>query len=265
MPSVSDLDTLAQQRTRRALIGAGVIIVILVAIVALLLSGSGPAPAPSPPPPVGAGTAPPALAPPPPPASASPPASDGYVPPQRWTALPNGTLLLKRTYRVGFPRTPQGAAAAAAAMFQSVWHLDPARATGAVQVYFAPADQNSFRAHAVTNTRWMRQQIGLSPEGELPPDASVAVQVTGVQWRIVDASNVLVSVNMTLDLLAGVGAPLHTLPAASTAHLRWHPNVRGGDWLVVQDSSQQMPRPEHAELGTAAFNAAGWLGIRPGG
>ena len=258
MPSTSDLDALAQQRMRRALTGAVVIIVIFATIIASLLSGSDADPAPSPAP---ASTA---AAPTPSPAPVTPSTASGYVAPQRWTTLPDGAHLLQRTYRVGFPRTSQGAAAAAAAMFQSVWNLDPSRATRAVQVYFAPADRAIFRTHAITNTTWMRQQIGLPADGELPPDASVAVQVTGVQWRIVDSDNVHVSVNMKLDLLAGVGAPLHTIPAASTAHLRWHPGVRGGDWLVAQTAADQMPRPEHAEVGTTAFNTAGWLAIRPG-
>ncbi|MFD8560581.1 hypothetical protein ACFV1N_25190 [Streptosporangium canum] len=259
MPSPSDLDALAQQRTRRALIGTVVIIVILVAVVALLLSSSNADPAPSPS--AGASTA----AAPTRPSPATPSTAGGYVAPQRWTTLPDSAHLLQRTYRVGFPHTPQGAAAAASATFQSVWHLAPSQAARAVQVYFAPADRAAFRAHAITNAKWMRQQIGLPADGELPPDASVAVQVTGVQWRTLDSDNVYVSVNMKLDLLAGVGAPLHTLPAASTAHLRWHPGARGGDWLVVQTRADEMPQPEQAEVGTTAFNSAGWLAIRPGG
>ncbi|WP_433259740.1 hypothetical protein ACQPYK_49080 (plasmid) [Streptosporangium sp. CA-135522] len=260
MPSASDLDRLAQQRMR-ALIGAGVIIAILAAVIVSLLRGSDPAPdaAPS----AAASAAPTTIKPTPAPV-ASPPAS-GYVAPQRGTTLPDAGDFLQRTYRVSFPRTPQGAAAAASAMFQFLWRLDPAEAARAVDVYFAPAARAAARQHTVANAAWMREQIGLPATGELPPDASVAVQITGVQWKVLDSSNAYVSVNMRLDLLAGIGAPLHTVPAASTMHMRWHPAVRGGDWLVVQTPAEQMPQPQRADVGTAQFNAAGWMAIRPGG
>ncbi|WP_329431009.1 hypothetical protein OG339_48500 (plasmid) [Streptosporangium sp. NBC_01495] len=252
MPSASDLDRLAQQRLR-ALIGAGVIIVILVLVVVALWPGS---------------DTPPQSAPSPtqsPTASSLSPGQGEYVVAERSTRLPDPGRYLNRTYRVQFPHTVEGAAAAAVAMYQQVWTLDPGAAGKAVDVYFTAADRPARRADAAASSTWMRQQMGLPATGEVPAGANVSIQATGVQWKIVDADNVYVSVLMRLDMMAGPGATLQTTSAATTVHMRWDPTLRGGDWAVIQTPANQMPKPATAEVGTVAYNEQGWMAIRPGG
>ncbi|MGP4104740.1 hypothetical protein [Nonomuraea sp. KM90] len=252
----TDLDQLARQRMRRAR-AAGALLAVLVGASLFMLLRERPQPS------AGSATSSPSSSAPGAPATPTP--ESGYVPPARWTTLPEARDRIGRDYPVGWPHTPQGAAAAASAMFASVWDLDVTRATGAVDVYFAVGDRAASRRDAAASTAWLREQLALPRDGAPPPGATVAVQPIGVQWRVVDADNVYVSVAMRADMIAGTAAPLETLTVASTGHLRWQTGVRGGDWVALRTPAARMPRPAFAEPGTAAFNHARWRAIRPGG
>ncbi|MEU6720672.1 hypothetical protein ABZ897_55245 [Nonomuraea sp. NPDC046802] len=253
----TDLDQLARQRMRRARTVGALLAVLVAASAFILLRGNRQESEPAVPRPSASLTA--SATP------ATPAPASGYVAPARWTALPEARDRIGRDYPVGWPRTPQGAAAAAAAMFASVWNLDVSRATGAVDVYFGDGDQAASRRDAAASTAWLRELLALPRDGAPPPGATVAVQPLGVQWRIVDADNLFVSVAMRIDMIAGTAAPLQTLTVASTGHLRWQPGLRGGDWVVLRTPSARMPRPAFAEPGSAAFNRGRWRAIRPGG
>ncbi|GAA1612932.1 hypothetical protein GCM10009733_006220 [Nonomuraea maheshkhaliensis] len=254
MPFATDLDQLARQRIRRARTAGALMTVLLGAALAILLSKSPQDPA----------NADPTLAPTASVMPATPAPTFGYVTPARWVTLPEARGRLSRDYPVGWPRTPQGAAAAAAAMFSAVWDLDKGRALGAVDVYFSSRDRDESRREAAASVTWLRALLALPREGAPPAGATVAVQPVGVQWRIADAGNVYVSVAMRIDMIAGAHAPMRTVTVVGTGHLRWQTGLRGGDWAVLRTPAARMPRPVYADPGSAAFNSGHWRAIRPG-
>ncbi|GAA3843825.1 hypothetical protein GCM10022226_78520 [Sphaerisporangium flaviroseum] len=261
MPSASDLDDLARRRIRRASIGAliavGALIAIVMVAVALLDGDGRPSSAP---PPSSTST------PPHPPTSDSVPEVPGSSQAPRASAqLPKPGDYLRGLYPVRFPHTAAGATAAAAAMYQYTWTVDPTHATRVVGVYVASEAQQSARRTAVDSVRYFRKQMDLPATGEVPAAATIAVRPIGVQWKIVDADNVYASVSMSIDMLPGTGEPSLTAPAASTVHMQWRAAVRGGDWVALRTPAQQMPSPHYAEPGTPQFTQQGWLAIRPGG
>jgi hypothetical protein len=266
MPSSSDLDALARRRVRRALLAAAAAIIVLIAVVTLLLPRLGGTT-----PPVAApfSSAPPVAAPSdatgqtPAPPQSSPQASAAAG--QRYASLPKPGDYLDGLYPVSFPHTSAGAAAAAAAMYQYIWTVDPGQAARVVDVYITTEDRPTSRRSAAESVRALRQRMGLPPTGEVPASATIAVQPIGVQWRMVDADNVYASIAMRIDMLPGNGRQLRTAPAASTAHMQWRSSVRGGDWVALQSPASTMPNPGYAEPGTPAFARQGWRAIRPGG
>ncbi|WP_424533567.1 hypothetical protein ACOZ38_24845 [Sphaerisporangium viridialbum] len=183
----------------------------------------------------------------------------------RTTSLPKPGDYLKGLHPVKFPHTAIGAVATAAAMYQYLYTIDPAAAQRVVDVYVAAENQQTVRRDAAQGAVWFRQKMGLPESGQVPPEATVAVQPIGVQWQTRDADNVYASLNLKLDMVPGDGAPLLTAPAVITVHMQWRPEVRGGDWVAVQTPPDQMPAPKSAEIGTPAFDEQGWLAIRPAG
>ncbi|MEV4117025.1 hypothetical protein [Nonomuraea sp. NPDC049695] len=260
MPTPSELDALAKRRARGAFIGAGILALIVVAALAGLLSRESAPPQARPQ--VSSSAVPPQPSATPAGATeaADPP---GYVRPRRWVQLPEASALLGDRYPVRFPRTPAGAAGAAAALYQASWTLDAAAATKAVQIYIAPAARAATREEALQGVAWFRQQIGASAQTALPPEASILVQPTGVRWTRRDDDNVVVNLNLHVDLLASRDQPLINASAAVTVHMRWHPSLREGDWLAVRTPADQMSTLRYAELGTSDFNVLGWAAIKP--
>ncbi|GAA2812983.1 hypothetical protein [Nonomuraea dietziae] len=260
MPTTSELDALAKRRTRSALVGIGVLALIVAAAVVGLLSrepaplSAGPQASSSPTP------TQPSAGPTAPAASTDP---YGYVRPTRWAQLPESSAMLADRYPVRFARTPAGAASAAAALYQASWTLDAAAAVKAVQVYIAPAGRAATREEALQGVAWFRQQIGVDAQAGLPPEASILVQPTGVRWTSRDGDNIIVNLNLQVDLLASRDQPVISASGAVTVHMRWHPDVRDGDWLAVRTPADQMPTLRYAELGSADFNQLGWSAIRP--
>ncbi|MFI7643425.1 hypothetical protein [Nonomuraea sp. NPDC049400] len=260
MPSSHDLDQLARRRLRGAFLGGIVVAVIVAAAVVSLLhrepSGTSLTAAASPAVvTTGASTTP----------SMPPTASDpsGYVRPDRWVELPEPTATQAERYPVRFPHRPAGAAAAAAALYQASWTLDAAHAAKAVQVYIDPADRAATREEAVQGAGWFRRQLGFDTEAALPPEASILVQPTGVRWTSRDSDNIIVNLNLQVDLMASREQPVTNTSGAVTVHMRWHPEIRGGDWLAVRTPADQMPALRYAEPGSAEFNLLGWSAIRP--
>ncbi|WP_219505135.1 hypothetical protein [Nonomuraea ceibae] len=188
-----------------------------------------------------------------------------YVRPTRWVHLPEPSALLADRYPVRFPHSPAGAAAAAAALYQSAWTLDAATAARAVQVYIAPDGRAATRSEARQGAAWFRAQLGVDAEAALPPEASILVQPTGVRWKSLDTDNVVVNLNLEVTLLASRQEPVTSASAAVTVHMRWHPALRSGDWLAVRRPADQMPALRYAELGTAEFNQLGWAAVKSAG
>lgn len=258
MPSASELDRLARRRLRAAVVASLVLLGVVGAALAGLLtldsSTSGEL--------ASRGDGSPSLKAEPRVIPTQNVESDGDVRP-RWTELPESGTVLGDRYRVGFPRTPAGAAAAAASLYQSIWTLDEAAATKAVQIYLTPADRAATREEAVQAVAWFRRQIGVDASAALPPESGLLVQPIGVQWTINDADNIVVSLAVHVEILPGHEQPMISSPAVVTVHMRWHGDVRGGDWLAVRTPAEHLPAPRYAEPGTSDFNLNGWLAIRP--
>jgi hypothetical protein len=266
MPSIPELDRLSQRRMRNALTAAVVVIVVLLGFVVVLLRRETPAPGAADGKPTTAAR-PSATAPSPqaqPSAQPTRQPSGPYVQPQRWVDLPEAGDYVDFVYRVRHPHTPEGAVATAASMYQYVWDLEADQAMRAVDVYVAPEIRTEARKEAGEGAAWFRERMGLPKNGTLPPEAGVVTQPIGVRWQVVDKDNVYASVDMKVDLLPGGGADMLSAPGASTVHMRWRPDVRGGDWVALRTPAAQMPMAQYAALGTAEFNSEGWMAIRPG-
>jgi hypothetical protein len=182
----------------------------------------------------------------------------GFVAPVRWVRLPRpaGTRLGLPT---GFEHTPQGAVAAAVAIAQcDTWDLD--LADRAAQAYSLPGDQDKVRASSRQSVTASRQENGLPGTGPLPAGASLSSAPIGVAWTAVSADRVEVSM---------LSRTTYTTPAAGQKTMLFSSHERmvwsNGDWYGVpyapDTTTKLLPV---ADLGSAAFNDAGWTAIQQG-
>lgn len=248
-----DLQRAAARRMRRLLIGAGALIVVLAGVVVVLaanLGGSSPtssAPSSSPAPSSSAS------------ASPLPTESSGgsYVAPTKWVTLPSGRAK-KDGLPVGFEHTPEGAAAAAVASVRYGWTWDPDEAATAAEVYSVPSEAASLKAAARQSTANSRLSAGVPATGSLPSGARMNTFVIGVQFTAETTDEVRVSVLARIVYTPGEGTAEKTQLIATTNTFAW----MDGDWHSQTGSPQTSPDP--SDLGTAAFNAAGWSAIQEG-
>jgi hypothetical protein len=250
-----DFQQAAARRMRRLIIGlAGLVVVLAGTVLVLALrSGGG----------TTAGAAPSATVTGPSPSSAPLVTSTitpgpGFVAPVRWVRLPRpaGTRLGLPT---GFEHTPQGAVAAAAAIAQSdTWDLDAA--DRAAQAYSLPGDREQVRAASRQSVMTSREKSGLPASGPLPAGANLGSAPIGVAWTAVSSDRVEVSV-LTRTTYATPAAGQKTMLFSSHERIVWS----DGDWYGVSytpDATTKLLAT--ADLGSQAFNDAGWTAIQQG-
>lgn len=256
-----DLQRAASQRMRRIVIGLVVLVLILVGgIIGLVFGGghgggSSPVAAPSSTP-LPSTSFNPSQVPDPLPTETT---GGGYVAPTTWVTLPTGSQK-KDGLPVGFPHTPEGAAAAAVAAVRAGWTWNPDAAATAADVYAVPGDAAQLEQAARQATQNSRISVGLPATGALPADASMAVAPIGVQWTGATADQVTVSVLARVVYTPGGGTAQKTQVMATASTLVW----AGGDWHTALGASNSATAPEPFDLGTAGFNSAGWRAIQQG-
>lgn len=84
-----------------------------------------------------------------------------------WVVLP-GPGGQEAGFPVRFPHTPQGAAAAMAAMLKSSWTLDEVQARRASAIYAQPRSRDEAVEGGADSTRDFRTDLGLPLTGDVP-------------------------------------------------------------------------------------------------
>ena len=185
------------------------------------------------------------------------PAAEAWVPPARQVALPANTDQIDEL-PVGFPQTPEGAAAAEVAKDRYSSTLDYQLANTVAQVYLAPelaatADQASTAAVAE-----LRAKLGVPDSGPAPVDIWAVTRPIGVQWEADAEDRTEVSVLVQIDYRTRERTWSEL--AASTTIWQWMAGEAGrpADWRLV---GARQPEADLAQIGTSAFNDAGWSAL----
>lgn len=184
------------------------------------------------------------------------PIAVAFQAPSRRVVLPTGSEQVDE-YPMRFPHTPEGAVAAAVSLTRYSASLDYVVVDEVIRLYAMPgeaaaeaADQASAAAVSAGRAR-----LELPMSGPSPMDASVFAEPFGVRWTAKGADRVIVSVLSAVEYRAGT-RQLRELVAANTAW-RWDAGI--GDWRVAPGDAGQAP--DAAEIGSAAFNNAGWTAL----
>lgn len=234
-----------QRRRRMTLLSAAGLFLVVALALSLLVASSGGSKDPQPP----SGVVPPSPLDP-----ASPTPNQ-----QGWVRLPAATAQADG-FPVGFPRSPQGAAAAMASMLQATWTLNAWQARRASAVYAHPAARDAAVEGGAQSTRDFRADLGLPLEGDVPAGAYLSVTTVATRWRAVSADEVRVAMMVRID--SGLDAQM--TPRSKTVSMGgiwvWDRSVRGGDWVFTAGDANDVV-PELAAPGTPQFAAAGWLAI----
>jgi hypothetical protein len=185
------------------------------------------------------------------------PAAETWVPPARQVTLPASTDQIDEL-PVGFPPTPDGAVAAEVAKDRYSSTLDYRLANMVARVYLAPelvttADQASTAAVAQ-----LRAKLGVAESGPAPSDVSAVTRPIGVQWVSDGDDRTEVSVLVQIDYRTRERTWSEL--AASTTIWHWMSGEAGraADWRLV---GARQPAADLAQIGTTAFNDAGWSAI----
>ena len=178
------------------------------------------------------------------------------------SSAPSGFVTLPRPggevqgYPTNYPRTPEGAAATAAAYTRAAAAIDFREAERAVRAYTSGVDvQDAADAMVQVNRDIMQLPLG----GDPPLGASAETEIEGVKWREVEPGEVVdvstqfrwsfVGENGGTDQFVGAGAPLRVV---------WSEDA----WRVDGESYGDGPDEKYAEPGSETFADAGWLVIR---
>ncbi|GLZ16140.1 hypothetical protein Acsp04_63750 [Actinomadura sp. NBRC 104425] len=243
MTSTQQIREAARRRRRRARLLVGVVAALAaVLVVSSLMSGSG-----------GDGDA----------HGGPAPSSDGRsgsISPQGAVTLPGAAELLDERFPVRFPHTPQGAAAAMAAMLNASWTLDADHNLRAADIYAQPQIRERAREAAVPSARGMREHIGLPPDGPLPNEAYVRVTPIGVRWKVITPDQIRVAMMVNVTAAASAQATPQSQVVALGSDWVWDPSVRGGDWVWTLDDVSEFV-PQIADPGTQRFTSLGWLPV----
>lgn len=193
------------------------------------------------------------------------PGSSSYVPPAQWVSLPPATGE-DQQMPVGYPHSPLGAAAMAASTVSYAWCALPQQAATAASVYADPDQQQQAVTAATGLVGALRQKAGLPATGPLPTGANIQALPYAVKYTAQDADTVVVAVAFNLQWTTGTGQATATQPMVVAGTMVWiNQTSSGQDWhytLTPTAGTANYPTP--AEVGTPAFNQAGWLAIQSG-
>ncbi|ONI48501.1 hypothetical protein [Streptomyces sp. IB2014 011-1] len=248
-----DLQQAAQRRMRRLVaILVAVVLVLVGALVVIAARGSDSdngKPASVAPPTTA--TADPA------PVETLPPDDGNYVAPAAYVALPEGTEKVG-DLPVGFPHTPEGAAAMAVTSARNAWSFDPAKIKEGILTYASARYRNPMAASAEDGAEGNREFAGVPGTGPLPPGASLNAWPIGVKWTEAGSDTVNVLVLMRVTSVSKEGAEPKTSIVVVPGRSVWESD----DWKGDATDPNTLPAP--TEIGTAKFNEDGWKAIQEG-
>jgi hypothetical protein len=180
-----------------------------------------------------------------------------WVPPAHKVVLPEGSARLSE-FPIGFPQTPEGAAAAEVAKDRYSTTLDYELASTLARVYMPPDLDPAAYQPFVDAVAALRSRLGVPATGPVPTDVGAVTRPVGVQWSAVAPDRTEVSVLVQVEYRTAERS--WSQLAASTTVWQWMPGERGRppDWRLV-DARQ--PTAELAQLGTAQFNEEGWVAV----
>ena len=179
-----------------------------------------------------------------------------WVPPARQVTLPPASKRIG-DYPVGFPKTPQGAAAAEVAKDRFGSTLDYAEANQLARVYTSPDLASLADKGSTASVELARKQLGVPAAGPVPDGHYTTTRPLGVQWKQLSPDKVEVQVLVQADYIT----PERTTTQLGGAATVWQwidEPGRGPDWRLV-DAHQ--PTAELVQVGTQAFNDAGWAAV----
>lgn len=188
-------------------------------------------------------------------ATAANPQGD-FVAPARRVILPAGNEQVDE-YPVKFPHTPEGAAAVAVAMTRYSASLDYDTASEVLRLYAAPQYTQQADAAGRAAVQNARTRLGLSADGPAPQEASFVAEPTGVQWHVVDADEVTVSVLAVTEYRLADKVQRELISAQNK--VIW--SADQDDWRLAPLGPGQLGGPKAAELGTPQFNDNGWSAV----
>jgi hypothetical protein len=185
------------------------------------------------------------------------PAPESWVPPVRQVTLPAGSDQIDEL-PVGFPHTPEGAAAAEVAKDRYSSTLDYRLANSVARVYLTPAMAATADQASTAAVAELRAKLDVPEAGPAPVDVSAATRPIGVQWEADGDDRTEVSVLVQIDYRSRERAWSDL--AASTTVWQWMAGEAGrpDDWRLV---GARKPDADLAQVGTAAFNDAGWSAL----
>jgi hypothetical protein len=171
--------------------------------------------------------------------------------------LPAGTDQIDEL-PVGFPQTPEGAAAAEVAKDRYSSTLDYQLANTVARVYLAPDFAATADQASTTAVAELRAKLGVTELGPAPADISAVTRPLGVQWVTDGDDRTEVSVLAQIDYRNREKAWSEL--AASTTVWHWMEGEVGrpADWRLV---GARQPAADLARIGTTRFNDAGWSAI----
>lgn len=256
MATVKQLQANARRRTTRLwtiLATMAVVLVMMVVLVVMTASayhsqqskGTGALPGPGPS--AGASTSAPPVA---------------TAAPARWVTLPPNTGWADASLPTLWPQTPQGACAMVAATAQYGWTLDQGQDVQAAELYTTSAAQQASIAGADQIPAQLMTAVGISATAP-PTGLSITATPIGVAWSVTDATDVRVSLLVRLNAEADGADSTAEVLEAITTDVVWTPmsgQPDGGDWRMAL-SVGKLPTPPAADVGTVAFNTAGWTAI----
>jgi hypothetical protein len=184
------------------------------------------------------------------------PAAAAWVPPARQVTLPAGTDQIDEL-PVGFPQTPEGAAAAEVAKDRYSSTLDYHLANTVARVYLAPELATTADDASTAAVADLRARLGVAELGPPSAEASVATRPIAVQWVTEGDERTEVSVLVQVDYR--IRQKAWSEIAASTTVWQWmEESGRPADWRLV---GARRPAADLTRIGTAAFNDTGWSAI----
>ncbi|CAL9623611.1 hypothetical protein SUDANB121_05905 (plasmid) [Nocardiopsis dassonvillei] len=142
-------------------------------------------------------------------------------------------------YPAGFPNTPEGAVSAAVHEIRALATLDTEDLVEAGSVYYGydvtpdVIEEKLFPDRALGIELSMPPGAVFAPEGFPAPGASYQVVPVGVHWEELEEGLVRVIVLSEDEISDGRGLEF-SRTYVHGRHMRWEPEVRGGDWIVVE-------------------------------